>query len=715
METVQLLPKDMILYLLNLIRYDVPILMAGKSSIGKSYTMLELCKQWGMPNSVLYVGSEKADNIEGLPKLIQTDAEASTSESVLEYYKPYWFPKTNLIQDAVQRGQDIFDKQIVPNFSDKRFSDNLPYETIMGLLFAISKMSFQGNSLSQEFDFVDTTKYVYPDNDAFQIVNKPITLTRQLAEKGEDALKYRNELYELSIYLCTLVGLGNYWLLLDELDKVDDSEADKFAPMLHIVRERRLKNYSLRELNDGKGADVAMNVVGNSYRKIYNNIKNNLANNQSVLDSRIIGISNKTDNIVRISDALFKRFIQVIISEILVLKPIDSKLQKIRDCLSIIETKIENVSQGELTLGFLEEINLQWQFGFLPRILNDQDTAGNFIRNNYLTKVSDALMITDTEVRKEKILELRRRTALWKLCVDNFDEETIIKEEDADGSINNTTIPALVMNCLAGQILDIKATEEKEISSNPLDLINEKLAMGLNDKEAAIEVYNVLMEKYNQLPNPQGSEIVDMNSRRLELSSLIDYAFSFISYTAYSDGYSQDKIKNNEPYTPLEINKYLIPLIIKFTLKAITKDTIISFDDKDLLLSQHAKLWDEFSLPDHIAILKGDPDLTNKLFYSGEDSLWGSSDLNADDFQKSFVNSYNVDNQELFEEFIKAYVDMDADERKEFADFIEYIKKYRLDDVKEIKVRQTKNLVLAKKIAESQVLSKKYTEAFGKL
>ena len=81
MQTVSLSDKDMIRYILTFIRYDIPILMAGKSSIGKSYTILEFAKQWGMPNSVLYVGSEKADNIEGLPKLVDTLSEKKENET----------------------------------------------------------------------------------------------------------------------------------------------------------------------------------------------------------------------------------------------------------------------------------------------------------------------------------------------------------------------------------------------------------------------------------------------------------------------------------------------------------------------------------------------------------------------------------------------------------------------------------------------------------
>ena len=54
---------------LQLIRYDIPCLILGKSSIGKSYTLIKITERWHIPNQLLYVGSEKAENIEGIPKL----------------------------------------------------------------------------------------------------------------------------------------------------------------------------------------------------------------------------------------------------------------------------------------------------------------------------------------------------------------------------------------------------------------------------------------------------------------------------------------------------------------------------------------------------------------------------------------------------------------------------------------------------------------------
>lgn len=695
---VPLSNNDMIRYIINLIRYDIPILMAGKSSIGKSFTILKLAEQWGMPNSVLYVGSEKADNIEGLPKLI--DPKAEEKENVLTYYKPYWFPTQRLIQNAVKRGYDVFNQKIRPNFASPDFN-NLPYSVVMGLLYALRPQKFLSNETSATFDLVDKSGFIVEGDN--KICNGNVTLTRELVPlDAESSLGYQNELHDLCLFLCTLAGLGNYWLILDELDKVQQEEADKFAPMLHIVRERRLKVYNMREFNEGRGADVANNVVKGSYVPIYNMIEDALMNDKSVLDTRIISISNKTDNIIDISDALFKRFVQVVIGDILVLDQVESKLSEIRQCLSAIETKIGG-SQGDLTVGKLEEINLQWQFGFLPRILNNNDIEGNFIRKNYLEKVLPALNMPDENARKQRINELGKLTALYKLCVDNFTEEVTIK--DIDG--NKQSIPDLVMDCLKEQFSSLKQAEQVE-TRNPMDIIKEFQKKGFDDKDTALAVYDFLMDKYKLIPSGE--------SRYIEMENLIRYAFDFIRYTAYADGYDDSKIANAVEYNPLSINAYLIPLMIKFTLKIATKDEIISFDDRDRLLSAHAQLWSNFAIPEHMDKIKGDPDLTQQLFYGGDDSLWGSADLNADDFQNSFVNKFNTANIELFEDFIKEYVsdNMTDAKRDEFTDFIEYIKKYRLDDVKQIMNRQVDVLKKTGKSSDVVNLKKKYIKLFGK-
>ena len=74
----------------------------------------------------------------------------------------------------------------------------------------------------------------------------------------------KDEIRDLCLYLTTILGYGNYWLILDELDKVDEREKDKYAPLLHITRERHIKDYSFRTLNNGKGAGVPEKVISGS-------------------------------------------------------------------------------------------------------------------------------------------------------------------------------------------------------------------------------------------------------------------------------------------------------------------------------------------------------------------------------------------------------------------------------------------------------------------
>ena len=96
---------------LQLIRYDIPVLTLGKSSIGKSYTLIDITKKWNITHSLLYIGSEKSENIEGVPKL----TERGGKDDILEYLKPYWFPNAEVISESVSNGRKIFEK-FIKNF-----------------------------------------------------------------------------------------------------------------------------------------------------------------------------------------------------------------------------------------------------------------------------------------------------------------------------------------------------------------------------------------------------------------------------------------------------------------------------------------------------------------------------------------------------------------------------------------------------------------------
>ena len=91
---------DTVSIIKQFIRYDIPCLLVGKSSIGKSYSLIELTKMWNMPNSLLHIGSEKPENIEGMPIIVGTKVEESDT---LTYLKPYWFPNEENITKHVKR------------------------------------------------------------------------------------------------------------------------------------------------------------------------------------------------------------------------------------------------------------------------------------------------------------------------------------------------------------------------------------------------------------------------------------------------------------------------------------------------------------------------------------------------------------------------------------------------------------------------------------
>mgnify|MGYP005994640661 FL=1 len=85
--------KETIETALQLIRYDIPVLILGKSSIGKSYTLIKITEKWHISHTLLYIGSEKSENIEGVPKL----TERVEGKEILEYLQPYWFPNADVI------------------------------------------------------------------------------------------------------------------------------------------------------------------------------------------------------------------------------------------------------------------------------------------------------------------------------------------------------------------------------------------------------------------------------------------------------------------------------------------------------------------------------------------------------------------------------------------------------------------------------------------
>ena len=319
--------------ILQLIRYDIPPLIVGKSSIGKSYTLIELTKKWRMPSSMLYIGSEKPENIEGLAKLISKEYDSTTGQKgsdILKFLKPYWFPNSNTISTQVANGYRIFDYYAKNYYDNPNLKFSFSYKCLHQILVALMEVEFEGSETKISVNLVDGTKgNVLSTSATPQTLNsKPFTFERgpETSIQAKTAYEYtldakkagRDDVRDMCMYLCTLLGYGNYWLILDELDKVDDNEKDKYAPLLHIVRERTLKNWTMREISDKEGLNIPLSISNEYYESVANSIAEQIAKGLPLLDCRVVGIANASDII---EEALFRRFAQVIMDSPMSLYP----------------------------------------------------------------------------------------------------------------------------------------------------------------------------------------------------------------------------------------------------------------------------------------------------------------------------------------------------------------------------------------------------------
>tara|TARA_R110000851_G_scaffold296023_2_gene451049 strand:- start:3046 stop:5301 length:2256 start_codon:yes stop_codon:yes gene_type:complete len=437
--------EELLKLILQLVRYDIPPLIVGKSSIGKSYTIIQLTEKWRLPSSLLYIGSEKPENIEGLAKLISKDYETvrgaggekiTEGGDTLKFLKPYWFPNTNTISTQVANGEEIFNKYIKLYDSPlNKFS--YTFDCLYGILIALMDVEFSGTETEIKASLVDR------GNNTLSKAVQPVTLNKipfnfikgpETVIQAKTAYEYtlgakdagRNDARDMSMYLCTLLGFGNYWLILDELDKVGEQDKEKYAPLLHIVRERTLKDWTMKQINDKKGLNIPLSVKNEYYESVAGIISQQIKKGLPLLDCRVIGIANATKDI---EEALFRRFAQVIMEDSMALYPPTNEENVIKNCVDteVGEARMD-ITSLLTKLEFLDEVNLQWQYGFLPKILNQTDTLGNYFYedwNKYVTNMAKSYpivggddssllsAINQDEYKWEK-------TAWGKLWKDNF-------------------------------------------------------------------------------------------------------------------------------------------------------------------------------------------------------------------------------------------------------------------------------------------------------
>ena len=555
----------------NLLRYDIPFLLLGKSSIGKSYSITELAKEFRVPHSFLFIGSEKPSNIEGLPRLVGQKADTG---DILEFFKPNWFPNAPLIQKYVSNGKKLFDNKIIGAYTGKKeaLKSGKDFYALNNLLEVLSKLKWESSvTTSQNFELINTALSTSTSLGK-KLTSKPVKFERDI--ESEKQITDPNELVkdeirDINLYLSTILGYGNFWLILDELDKVDEREKDKYAPLLHIVREKHIKDYSFQTLNDGKGAMVPSKVKsGSDYRVIKTMIDEAIKDGLPVLDGRVIGIANATSEI---EDALFRRFLHIVVEDVMMINKPEPRLADMRRCFDAINTKSDEKFGGTGLLGGLEmkyipEINLQWQYGFFPKLLNTADGQGNFFYLNLMEKFAKLSKEASKNPQKyqNQILNATKTSALYKIVRNNF---AVVNQSGQEMSPSDSkSLRESIMDCINLQI-GVNTSVEQDIAPEiatagvveeaTTDLLREDIMKTINtylesnsEEETALLVAAQLETEFppQDLPTP------------ISVSNWVDRVLSFLRVTMYNE---------SRVFEQMELNKYLTPVLLKTLYKKV--------------------------------------------------------------------------------------------------------------------------------------------------
>jgi hypothetical protein len=417
----------------ELIRLDIPILEIGSSSIGKSYSIRQFAEEAGVASEFLFVGTEKSEFIEGIPNLKGVTGDTAK----FTYLKPYWFPDKDCIRARLINGRN------------ELYSLANNNNTILNLL----NKAFVGGG---DYKFVDQLKEALLE---IKKTDEQIKEAKENKEKSKVCADVVSKfIYADSLlYISTIQGYGNFWLILDEIDKVEKQDKDKYAPLLHIVRERELKGWKLSGLRSYPEYDIKF-VTTVALRK--ERLDAALENpSVDVTDTRIIAIANDLQVMEVESPALYRRFVKIVIERSLYnektvklpsgdpTKPVgydwaaqyEVTKQDFHTCIvnkdvssgeptgsglkrsGVATGKKKGVTIGEQMAfiqeelkGFrLKEMNLQWTLGFFPEILfpgtDTRKQGESFVPN---------LLVEDFNDQNNPY-----QTLLFKIISDNFDTE----------------------------------------------------------------------------------------------------------------------------------------------------------------------------------------------------------------------------------------------------------------------------------------------------
>ena len=422
----------------ELIKLDIPLLEVGSSSIGKSYSIREMLTASCIKGEFLFVGTEKSEFIEGIPNLkaITTREETAKKPSGADngtqkeevgekfnYLKPYWFPNKIEIGNRLVNGRNQIENI---TGEPKKLWENIKND--------------DGKTFSS--GILDTLKLqltkIYKTEDDIKAEKK-----KNKDENNKTAFFSRYKYADAIFYLSMIQGYGNFWLILDEIDKVEEQDKDKYAPLLHIVRERELKGWSLSGIRQTPYDIKFTSTLTGRIENLNKGIEAYISTNGEIdlTDTRIIGIANNLTNLETSSPALYRRFVKIVIDKTLYLKNKEaitdksdaSQYQLTRDIFNTcIVAKEVKTKEGDIktiadAMAFfdinlagakLDELNLQWSLGFFPELLfpggdftEAKKVNYNIVQNVFIKNFNE----------KNDVYELY----LYKILTDNFENKYV--------------------------------------------------------------------------------------------------------------------------------------------------------------------------------------------------------------------------------------------------------------------------------------------------
>jgi hypothetical protein len=598
---------DTLKTILQLVRYDIPVLVVGKSSIGKSYTIIEVTEKWRVPSSILYIGSEKPENIEGLAKLISSDYETKKNDKgqttkqgddILKFLKPYWFPNSNTISTQVANGQRIFDNYI--KIYDKVGTEfTYSYKILHQILICLMDIKYPPNENKLLVNLVDDGFNTLSDNKGTkQILNSKgfeFKRSKETDIQSSTAYEYtldtdeagRDDIRDMCMYLCTLLGYGNYWLILDELDKVGEGETEKYAPLLHIVRERTLKSWTMKEINDKKGMPIPLEVEYGSYRSMADLIRTQIKKGLPLLDCRIIGIANATKDI---EGALFRRFCQIIMRSTMSLYPPKDEVSQIMNCVDEFLPNRMNVGLLLRKIAFLDEVNLQWQYSFLPKMLNKTDIDGNFIYQNFNSYFQKILKAENNNFESAEInlrsntKELFNKTAFGQIWRDNYLGGDIAKDEGVQSLLKDMVELYL---CLAKELYIFQEGDYQSVMAGATKVGGGTLTPLMRLRKEIIQTYKERKDIYFEALKGELQDKYQLTiGNPSALSNWTEQALSHIEASNINEAGDYDQISS--------VGDKMIPFIYQQIMLNLRLDRKLDTDLFNSQLLRIDKFFDNF-------------------------------------------------------------------------------------------------------------------------